>query len=293
MNLSRQFTAAITSIQEVAPLWYLAGFSWPPDLAPPQPGQFFTYNPSLLPGARKSLLRKPLAFAGFEDQRAYTVFQARGEGTKALAQLEAGEKLDVIAPLGNSFPKLARCEKSFLVGGGIGLGPMMYLASDFLSNHFDFEVVLGFRTMAQVPDFSACCKTAQIAAILQAIMKDASIATDDGSSGFKGTAIDLLKQKAFGPSPSITSDFQSDGEKQLAKNHIHLFGCGPFPMLKALHDLAGQYQVPAHVSTEQWMACGVGACHGCVLPASGGGYVRVCADGPVFGSDAIDWGKCP
>lgn len=291
MNVSRQFTAAITSIHEIAPSWYLAGFSWPRDLALPQPGQFFTYNPSLLPGAGKSLLRKPLAFAGFEDQRAYTVFQARGEGTKALAQLEANEKLDLIAPLGNSFPQCDETEKAFLVGGGIGLGPMLYLASEFLSNHFDFEVVLGFRTMAQVPDFSACINTAPIAAALQAIMNDASIATDDGSSGFKGTAIDLLKKKAFGL--SNTADFQSNDEKKLTKNHVHLFGCGPFPMLKALHNLAGQYQAPAHVSTEQWMACGVGACHGCVLPASGGGYVRVCADGPVFSSDAIDWGKCP
>lgn len=291
MNASRQFTAAITSIHEIAPSWYLAGFSWPRDLALPQPGQFFTYNPSLLPGAGKSLLRKPLAFAGFEDQCAYTIFQARGEGTKAFAQLEAGEKLDIIAPLGNSFPKCAEADKAFLVGGGIGLGPMLYLASDFSTNHFDFEVVLGFRAMAQVPDFSVCVKTTPIAAALQVIMKAASIATDDGSSGFKGTAIDLLEEKAF--RFLSTPDFQGDSKKQLTKNHMHLFGCGPSPMLKALHDIAAQYQVPAHVSTEQWMACGVGACHGCVLPASGGGYVRVCADGPVFSSDAIDWGKCP
>lgn len=287
----RQFTATITCIQEIAPLWYLASFSWPRNLAPPQPGQFFTYNPSLLPGAGKSLLRKPLAFAGFEDQHAYTIFQARGEGTKALAQLDLGEKLDIIAPLGNGFPIPNKEEKAFIVGGGIGLGPMLYLASDFLSNHLDFEVVLGFRTMAQVPNFSACAKNALIAMTAQEIISAASIATDDGSSGFKGTAVDLLKKTAFGP--SNTPDFHSDSAKQLTKIHIHLFGCGPFPMLKALHDLATQYQLPAHVSTEQWMACGVGACHGCVLPASGGGYVRVCADGPVFSSDAIDWGKCP
>lgn len=287
----RQFTTTITCIQEIAPLWYLASFSWPRDLAPPQPGQFFTYNPSLLPGAGKSLLRKPLAFAGFEDQRAYTIFQARGEGTKALAQLDLGDKLDIIAPLGNGFPPPNKEEKAFIVGGGIGLGPMLYLASDFLSNHLDIEVVLGFRTMAQVPNFSACAKNALIAVTAKEIISAASIATDDGSSGFKGTAVDLLKKTVFGP--LNTPDFHSDSEKQLTKNHIHLFGCGPFPMLKALHDLATQYQLPAHVSTEQWMACGVGACHGCVLPASGGGYVRVCADGPVFSSDTIDWGKCP
>lgn len=291
MNSPHQFSATITDIREIAPSWYLAGFSWPTNLAPPEAGQFFTFNPSLLPGAGKSLLRKPLAFAGFDEQRAYTIFQTRGEGTKAFARLDLGDTLDIIAPLGNCFPALEDNEKAFLAGGGIGLGPMLHLASVLIRKRRNFDIVLGFRTTAQIPDFSACIKTTSIAATFQKIMNSAYFATDDGSSGFQGTAIDLLEEKAFNSQRQNMLEPFAGFESELSK--IHLLGCGPFPMLKALHDLAEKHRVNAHVSTEQWMACGVGACHGCVLPANGGGYVRVCSDGPVFKSNAIDWGECP
>jgi dihydroorotate dehydrogenase electron transfer subunit len=144
---------------------------------------------------------------------------------------------------------------------------------------FSPSLVLGFRSSNFVPDFEVALKsrlpgTAEGLRELSESLATAKIATDDGTRGYAGTVIGALGEE-------ISGRADNDGR--------HYYGCGPGPMLAALDTLAGAEGSPAHVSVEQWMACGVGACHGCVLPATGGGYLRACADGPVFKSGDIQW----
>lgn len=247
--------------------WCILGFEWPKDLPLPLPGQFFTYRPRTREGVDAGLLRRPLAFAGISNSLAFAIYQIRGPGTRTLGALEKGESIDIIAPLGNTFPLPVPGMIPVLLGGGIGIGPMLYLQS-FLSRP---SLFLGFRSMDVIPDFGTDPALQEFASSL----KSAAIATDDGSSGFKGTVLDLATKQL--------------GIDKLSSNHSQIYACGPAPMLAAVDSFSRDNSCVAYLSVEQWMACGVGACHGCVLPASAGGYVRACADGPVFKDGTIQW----
>jgi len=270
------------------------GFAWPEELPPPCPGQFFTFRPQAVEPGDSGLLRRPLAFAAFDGRMAYALYQVRGGATKALSLMNEGAQLNVIAALGNSFPMPGPHEAACLLGGGIGIGPMLFLFSTLLkerdSSSPDVELLLGFRSSGFVPDFSVALAAGEgadpgegqpakdlsgLQSLADAVGR-ARLATDDGTCGFSGTIMDALRTELSG---TRTSD----------KPLKHYYACGPSPMLAALHDFASKEGSPAHVSVEQWMACGVGACHGCVLPSSRGGYVRACADGPVFASGDIKW----
>ena len=277
----RHFVANIVLNKAVSPSWMLLGFLWPTDLERPLPGQFFTFHLPDQAIAQGGLLRRPLAFAGFDGQTAFSLYQIRGPQTKALSACT--DKLDVLGPLGNTFPLPSQGESAYLAGGGIGCGPILYLFS-YLLKLFDQEnrselkgyagrepvCVLGFRTFKDIPNFQ----------VLEKILIESGqlfLATDDGSFGTKGNAVTVL----------------SDLMKNEAENSpsSHLYACGPVPMLKAAQALSVKTGNPLHVSAEQWMACGIGACQGCVLPLKQGGYVRVCADGPIFAAETIDWEK--
>jgi dihydroorotate dehydrogenase electron transfer subunit len=291
----RQFDTTIGINDTVSPSWKVLGFSWPETLPAPQPGQFFTFRPQALEPGDSGLLRRPLAFAAFDGSAAYSVYQVKGSATKALSTMKKGDRLDVIAPLGNSFPLPLPDETACLLGGGIGIGPMLFLFSTLLkergSSCPDTKFLLGFRSANFVPDFSGALSDegkanqavnrvgkslSGIHTLADAVSR-ASIATDDGTCGYGGTILEAL-----------ASERSASGE---AGKPRHYYACGPAPMLAALHDVAEKEGAPAHVSVEQWMACGVGACHGCVLPSSRGGYLRACADGPVFASGEITWKK--
>jgi dihydroorotate dehydrogenase electron transfer subunit len=198
---------------------------------------------------------------------ALAIYQVRGPGTKALATAEIGETLDIIAPLGKGFPLPARSETAVLLGGGIGIGPMAFLFSS-LQNP---SLFLGFRSETSIPKFGP----APVVSALSNALTAASIATDDGSRGFRGTVL-ALADTLLGLSDS-------------GNLRPHLYACGPAPMLAEIDRFSTRKRYAAHLSVEQWMACGVGACHGCVLPSVSGEYVRACADGPVFESGIIDW----
>jgi dihydroorotate dehydrogenase electron transfer subunit len=141
---------------------------------------------------------------------------------------------------------------------------MLFLASSLRRGNLNQILYLGFRTASQIPAIP-------LESLGMELIK-ARIATDDGSRGFKGT---------------VTQAMETEGWWKCEAPH--LFACGPQAMLASIASLAAARGFPAHVSVEQWMACGVGACHGCVLPASAGGYLRACADGPVFDSRDLSW----
>ncbi|HEY9054909.1 MAG TPA: hypothetical protein VIO60_08830 [Rectinemataceae bacterium] len=267
----RRFYARILSNETISPSWKLLGFQWPEDLEPPTPGQFFSYLPRALEPGDSGLLRRPLAFAGFGNAIAFAIYEMKGKGTKALGATDTGEAVDVIAPLGKGFSFPPEDAAAFLVGGGVGIGPMLFLESRLRNAHLH----LGFKTASSIPRFSPGIMSMKGADTLALSLARASIATDDGSAGFDGTAIQSLEAEI--------------DEAPEAKRT--LFACGPAPMLSALAAFASARRIPAEVSVEQWMACGVGACQGCAVPMRSGGFALACSDGPVFDSALLDWGS--
>lgn len=211
-----------------------------------EPGQFAQIY---LPG---HTLRRPISICGIDRERGELrfVFQVRGQGTAELAAYRAGDKLEILAPLGNGFP-IDRTKKTLLIGGGIGVPPLLGAAHALGAGAV---AVLGFRNKDAVileEDFRAAG-----AKVL--------IATDDGSYGHHGLVTELAQNEDFDV----------------------LMACGPGPMLKAAKALAQAKAAAGYLSLEQRMACGVGACLGCAVALVDGTgkeyYGHVCKDGPVF-----------
>lgn len=216
----------------------------------PRPGQFY-----MLAAAER--------WGGGADERpflprAFSVLRARppkeldflledvGPGTNRLAELRPGDGLHVLGPLGNGFAQPRAGRRPILVGGGVGTAPLAILADRLGA---DALTLLGFRDAHHAEG--------------AALIPNAHMATDDGSRGHHGLVTDLLD------------------EQLRSHDHAEVYACGPPPMLEAVRALATDHDVPAQLALESGMACGFGACFGCVVPTRNG-YVRLCLDGPVL-----------
>ncbi|MCL2219490.1 MAG: dihydroorotate dehydrogenase electron transfer subunit [Chitinispirillia bacterium] len=252
-----QFRSTVVSNVRLSDGFYEMSLSWDAAAAIPAPGQFLTVrvSPDTVP-----LLRRPFAFAGFDGaaRTASMIYQVRGRGTEILTGMAAGEEIDVIGPLGNAFPVGDDCRKAVAVAGGVGLGPVLFLVSALRERGVDTEFVFGCRSEALVPN-SGRFKGAS-----------ARICTDDGSAGFKGNVAQYINT-------NITLDAGTA-----------VYGCGPEVMLKNLCGLTAASGASGWMSLEAMMACGVGACMGCVVKTARG-YQRVCKEGPVFDGREIIW----
>jgi dihydroorotate dehydrogenase electron transfer subunit len=256
----KQFTGTILRNQTLTAGCYELEFTWEKTAGSPLPGQFFTVRVS---EDTVPLLRRPMAFSAFDEKKgtASMIFQKRGRGTALLSAQQKGHGLDIIGPLGKPFPMPAKGCKALLVAGGIGLGPLLFLATRLREAGTPAAFVFGCRTKSLIPsssgDFTGL---------------GPAVCTDDGSAGFRGTAGDYLK--------SIESTIN---------NGTAVYACGPLPLLSACHEFAGRRGGECFVSIEQVMACGVGACMGCAVKSAGGGYKRACTEGPVFNSKDLKW----
>jgi dihydroorotate dehydrogenase electron transfer subunit len=175
-----------------------------------------------------------------------------GPGTKRLCELADGDVLSIMGPLGNGFSPPREGRRPQLVGGGVGIAPLA-IWQDQLDG--DAPAMLGFRDGPR--------------ALAAALLADVTLATDDGSVGHRGLVTDLL-----------------DGELALGSSEIEVYACGPEPMLKAVAALTAAHGAPAQLALESGMACGFGACFGCVV-ATRNGYVRLCLDGPVLDAELL------
>lgn len=209
-------------------------------------------------------LRRPISICEVDKGNGTLriVFEVRGSGTDKLSRLQVGDKMDMIAPLGNGFTikEIPKDKTVIVVGGGIGVPPMLQAAKSFGDNRV--KAVIGFRSKDRVI----------LENDLNRIGADVSVCTDDGSYGEKGL---------------VTFPLIEELEKG---NTAMIYACGPAPMLKAIVSTAKVYNVPCEVSLEQRMACGVGACVGCVVNINRGGknfVLRVCKDGPVFKAEEV------
>ncbi len=233
-----------------------------PSGAAPSPGQFYMLAAVERWGAGEDdRPHLPRAFSYLSDAggRLGFMLERVGPGTTRLAQLEHGDELWLMGPLGAGFSEPHDGRRAILVGGGVGAPPLSALAFTLDDPRVRVDGLLGFRD-------------AHHARIAETIFQGTSlqVATDDGSVGHHGFVTELL-----------AAELDAD-------DHAVVYACGPPAMLEAVRALCAARKVPAQLALEAGMACGFGACYGCVVPVREGGYVRLCVDGPVLDADRLD-----
>lgn len=205
------------------------------------------------------LLPRPISICEIDkkDQAIRLVYRVAGKGTEEFSHMNAGMQLDITGPLGNGFPK--KNKSAFLIGGGIGIPPMLELARQL---DCEKQIILGFRDdVFLYEDFKKYGKV--------------YIATEDGSTGTEGNVLDAIRENG------LKADI--------------IYACGPLPMLRALKKYAAENGIECWVSLEERMACGIGACLGCVCRSKNKDAhtnvknKRICKEGPVFRAEEVDF----
>lgn len=243
----------VASIHEIESGIFLIKIKAPQISSSANPGQFCNIKVS---ENNLPLLRRPFSICDVEGDNVFFMFDIHGEGTKILSQKKTGDELDIIGPLGKGFDFEGDYEKVVIVAGGLGSAPFPFLLKR-IPNEKSIVCYVGGRSKKQVITLG---------------MKNIFAATEDGSEGFKGNVIELLKKE----------------EKNLEQKSFRIFACGPNPMLKALQEYSIQKKYDCQISVETAMACGFGICQGCPIEkADGEGYYLVCKDGPVFNTGMV------
>lgn len=225
-------------------------------------GQFV----SLYSNDASKLLPRPISLCGIDAEAGTLrlVYRVTGEGTgtEEFSRLKAGDKIRVLGPLGNGFT-VEPGKKAFLIGGGIGIPPMLELAKSIkAAGTCEFASVMGYRDAQTflLDEFKE--------------QGDCYVATEDGSVGAKGNVLDAMKEYKL--------------------NADVIYACGPTPMLRALKAYAAEQGMTCYISMEERMACGIGACLACVCNSkekdahSNVKNKRICKEGPVFLAEEVD-----
>ena len=222
------------------------------------PGQFV----AVYPKNAATLLPRPISICEADKQRnrLRLVYRVAGSGTKEFSGYQAGDSIFILGILGNGFPlEKAKGKTVFLMGGGIGIPPMLQLAKELDAEK---QIVVGYRNR----ELFLCEDLKQYGNVY--------VATEDGSVGSKGNVMDAIRENKL----------QAD----------MIFACGPMPMLRAIKKYAEENGIEAYISLEERMACGVGACLGCVCKTKEVNHhshvhnARICTDGPVFEAREVD-----
>lgn len=221
------------------------------------PGQFI----SVYTKDAGKLLPRPISLCQVDKEKGQLriVYRVVGAGTSQFSGYQAGDDIEIMGPLGNGFPlERATGKKVFLIGGGIGIPPMLELAGQL---DCEKQAVLGYRDVLFLNDeFEK--------------FSDVYVATEDGSAGTKGNVLDAIRENG------LKADV--------------IFACGPTPMLRALKAYAEEHEIECWLSLEEKMACGIGACLACVCQSkevdehSHVHNKRICKDGPVFLAQEVE-----
>lgn len=220
-----------------------------------KPGQFI----SIYCHEGSRLLPRPISICEIDraDQALRIVYRVQGKGTEEFSKMRTGGSVDIVGPLGNGFP--LKGKKAFLIGGGIGIPPLLQLAKELKCEK---QMILGY----------------QDSLFLQEEFKrlgNPYVATEDGSYGTEGNVMDAIRENGL--------------EAEI------IYACGPMPMLRAVKSYARERNIECWVSLEERMACGIGACLGCVCKSkekdvhTNVNSKRICKEGPVFRAEEVDF----
>ena len=224
-------------------------------------GQFLSLNTR----DKSRLLPRPISICEInrEQGRVRIVYRVAGAGTAEFSQYRPKDPVSLAGPFGNGFPTKHKKpgQRAFLIGGGIGIPPMLELAKA-ITDAASKDIILGYRNNELV--------------LAEDLKKygNMHVATEDGSAGIKGHALNIIETEG------LSADV--------------IFACGPMPMLRAVKHYADMKSIPAYISLEERMACGVGACLGCVVKTkeidhhSHVNNARICTDGPVYLAERVE-----
>ncbi len=261
MAENKKCQALVTSQVMISEGIYSMWLKFPEDCnvaAKAVPGQFI----SMYCNEGSRLLPRPISICEIcsEERMLRVVYRVAGQGTAEFAQMNAGDTLPVVGPLGNGFT--LKQETAILIGGGIGIPPMLQLARSLSKQGCKVNVVLGYRDqdLFLKEEFTSYAQV--------------YVSTEDGSVGTKGNVIDAIREQGV------------EGGC--------IYSCGPIPMLRGVKAYANEKGIQAQISMEEKMACGIGACLACVCQSkekdhhSNVNNKRVCKDGPVFDANEIE-----
>lgn len=255
--MKEKVTAKVISQQEIAANIYDMWIET--ELAKQaHPGQFI----GVFPKNKSTILPRPISICEVNEEKSALriVYRIAGQGTREFSSYAAGDAVEILGVLGNGFPlEAGKGKKVFLMGGGIGVPPILQLAKELDAEK---QVIVGYR------DSSLFLK--------DEFDKYASVyvATEDGSVGTKGNVMNAIQENG------LEADV--------------IYACGPMPMLRAIKRFAEEKGIKAYISLEEHMACGVGACLGCVVKTKEVDHhshvhnARICTDGPVFDAEEVD-----
>jgi dihydroorotate dehydrogenase electron transfer subunit len=256
--------ATIRSHQPAGRGYYRLVLNTPEVAAAALPGQFVMLRVS---ENMDPLLARPFGISSIPSKASIEIlYRVVGSGTALLTRRSVGQTLSLLGPLGNGFPMPDKAFTPVLVAGGSGFPPLHFLS---LRTGARAHFFVGAQNKDCLPPVSVLKNIRDHSAKVH-------VATEDGSSGQHGMSTDIL------------NSFLTQIEQ---KTHLVLYACGPHGMLAAVSKLAAEHSITCFVSTEERMACGLGACMGCSVPMKAGGYKRACKEGPVFDSREIEWGE--
>ncbi len=259
-----QTEAEIITNVEVAPSYYKMTLNAPKIARQTKPGQFLHLR---VHHTTAPLLRRPFSISSIKrPEKIEILYKVVGQGTNLLTRYVPSESINIIGPLGNGFDLTKESNKTILIGGGIGIAPMVGVAEYLYEKGRKFSLLMGVKTEKDI-----LCQDL----FRKAFGIEPLVATENGSYGYKGLVTELLH--------SIQGD--------------HIIACGPWGMLKEVAKIAMKNMISCQVSLESHMGCGVGACLGCVIkirqPNSQDTtqylYKRVCVEGPVFDATEVIW----
>jgi dihydroorotate dehydrogenase electron transfer subunit len=256
--------------KQVGPVYYRIGLTCHRRYSNATPGQFIMLR---FPDQVFPLLRRPFSIhrriAPDKDITGIELlYKVVGEGTRKLSECQKGDVIDILGPLGNGFSFSAQYKRVYIVAGGIGVAPMLFLVSKLLENGVDpseCRIFLGGKSREDL-----LCKDdfAEIGVAVQ-------VTTDDGTSGDQCFVTDPLELASKRRRPDI------------------IYACGPMEMLNCVIHIAESNNIPCQISIETIMACGIGACLGCAVERkdNSGSYMHACLDGPVFDAHLLNFNR--
>ena len=256
-----QENATVTRVEQFTATNYRLTLDCPAVAGCAKPGQFVMIRTGL---GKDPLLRRPFSIHQTSQEGTIQIyFKVVGRGTDILAHVKKQEILSVFGPLGRGY-RLNTTSPSVIVGGGLGIAPLLFLVKENCRLKKDCRedlIVLGARERIEIEPLLDDFRQFGISILT---------ATDDGSLGHHGFVLEIL-------------------ESMQLPSGCTVYGCGPEPMLAGLSGFCASRSIPCQVSVESVMACGMGACLGCSRPDSKGNYTHVCLNGPVYNAEDLQW----